>query len=94
MRLIESLAIVCISAATNFVAAAKLHFDEPVGIRQRLSRHAYDVRLAAPQDCFRLFEGRDASRGNNWCLKSCGVDGVLDCRDERHGAAEWSARVG
>jgi hypothetical protein len=50
MRLIESFAIVGISAAPDFIAAPEFHLNEPIGIGECLAGEPSDVRLSIFQN--------------------------------------------
>src|SRR6266404_6977970 len=46
MRLIQSFAIIRVGTAAYFITPTELHFDEPIGIGQSLTRKAGNVCLA------------------------------------------------
>src|SRR5258708_12828650 len=77
MRLIQSFAVIRVSATANFSAATKFHFYKPVGIGECLARHANNIRVTAAKNLFGLFESSDAAGGDDWLRKSSGIDCTL-----------------
>src|SRR5260370_20869344 len=58
MRLIQSFAIIGVSAATHVIATSQSHFSKPIGIGDCLARHATNIHVTALQNWFRLVERR------------------------------------
>src|SRR5882724_6052791 len=84
VRLIQSFAVIRIRAAANFITPAELHFDEPIGIGQSLTRQSRNVGVSSLQNCFSLFEGSNAAGGDDWRRESGGVHRVFDFSDQRN----------
>jgi hypothetical protein len=90
VRLIERLAIVCVSATTNFRAATEPDFQKPVWIRKRLTSQTGEISFSSSQNSFRLLKGGNSTAGNNRSAESCGVYRSLDRRNLRNISTEGS----
>src|SRR6185369_7852255 len=94
MRLVEGFAVVCVGTAAHLITTTESHLYKPIRIGERLARHANNVSLAQPQDLFSLLKCRYAARRHDRRRKSTLVYRLLDSRDERDAAPEWTDNVG
>src|SRR6185436_8609125 len=87
VRLIESCAVVCISAAAHIMTASEPDFAKPIRVREGLTRHANHVGIAGLQDRFGLCKRGDAAGGYDRSGKTRGVYRALDLGHERNRSA-------
>jgi hypothetical protein len=93
MRLIECFTVIRVSAAANFISASEFHFEKPIRVSQRLTRHSDNIGVPMLQNLFSLLKRRDAAGGHNRGHESVSVDCVLDFGNQRHRTPKRAAFV-